>query len=160
MKIKSLQNSRNFNHNAKTMPLKSLRWKKNSASTGKPPLLLLPSFRSRSTSNEILSEISTMFFSLFAVSYFRLVEQTLQPLEAKRRAFRLVGGVLVERTVGEVLPSVISNRENVSHRIIPVSHICLKTIISHASPLGFTLNLKFLDRIASHWVVYCFSLRV
>jgi len=44
----------------------------------------------------------------------RLVEETLTPLDEKRRAFRLVGGVLVERTVGEVLPSVISNRENVS----------------------------------------------
>ena len=43
------------------------------------------------------------------------MEQTLQPLDTKRRAFRLVGGVLVERTVGEVLPSVVSNRENVSH---------------------------------------------
>jgi prefoldin subunit 2 len=44
----------------------------------------------------------------------RLVEETLQPLDSKRRAFRLVGGVLVERTVGEVLPSVVTNRENVS----------------------------------------------
>ncbi|GFH48187.1 hypothetical protein CTEN210_04663 [Chaetoceros tenuissimus] len=42
----------------------------------------------------------------------RLVEETLQPLDSKRRAFRLVGGVLVERTVGEVLPSVVTNREN------------------------------------------------
>ncbi len=44
----------------------------------------------------------------------KLVEQTLAPLDVNRRAFRLVGGVLVERTVGEVLPSVKSNRENVS----------------------------------------------
>lgn len=42
----------------------------------------------------------------------RLVEDTLKPLDEKRRAFRLVGGVLVERTVGEVLPSVATNREN------------------------------------------------
>jgi len=42
----------------------------------------------------------------------RLVEDTLKPLDEKRRAFRLVGGVLVERTVGEVLPSVVTNREN------------------------------------------------
>mmetsp|Transcript_6405 Transcript_6405/g.9391 ORF Transcript_6405/g.9391 Transcript_6405/m.9391 type:complete len:128 (-) Transcript_6405:313-696(-) len=42
----------------------------------------------------------------------RLVEDTLKPLDSKRRAFRLVGGVLVERTVGEVLPSVAGNREN------------------------------------------------
>ena len=43
----------------------------------------------------------------------RLVEETLKPLDPDRRAFRLVGGVLVERTVGEVLPSVITNRSNV-----------------------------------------------
>mmetsp|Transcript_32070 Transcript_32070/g.73783 ORF Transcript_32070/g.73783 Transcript_32070/m.73783 type:complete len:93 (-) Transcript_32070:452-730(-) len=43
----------------------------------------------------------------------RLVEKTLTPLEESRRAFRLVGDILVERTVGEVLPSVESNRKNV-----------------------------------------------
>eukprot|EP01083_Nonionella_stella_P084729 234626_1 len=42
----------------------------------------------------------------------RLVEDALKPLDKNRRAFRLVGGVLVERTVGEVLPSVSSNRAN------------------------------------------------
>eukprot|EP00979_Chaetoceros_neogracilis_P006665 scaffold1355_cov165-Chaetoceros_neogracile.AAC.18 len=46
------------------------------------------------------------------LSEHRLVEETLIPLDVKRRAFRLVGGVLVERTVGEVLPSVVTNREN------------------------------------------------
>jgi len=43
----------------------------------------------------------------------KLVEDTLQPLDPERRAYRLVGEVLVERTVKEVLPSVITNRENV-----------------------------------------------
>jgi prefoldin subunit 2 len=42
-----------------------------------------------------------------------LVEETLRPLPPQRRAFRLVGQVLVERTVGEVLPTVAANRENV-----------------------------------------------
>ena len=45
----------------------------------------------------------------------RLVEETLQPLDPDRRAYRLVGSILVERNVGEVLPSVTSNRENVSN---------------------------------------------
>lgn len=36
----------------------------------------------------------------------------MEPLDPERRAFRLVGGVLVERTVKEVLPSVATNREN------------------------------------------------
>jgi prefoldin subunit 2 len=43
----------------------------------------------------------------------QLVEQTLIPLDPDRRAYRLVGDVLVERTVKEVLPSVTANRENV-----------------------------------------------
>jgi prefoldin subunit 2 len=44
----------------------------------------------------------------------KLVQETLEPLDVGRKAYRLVGGVLVERTVGEVLPSVKSNKENVS----------------------------------------------
>lgn len=43
-----------------------------------------------------------------------LVEETLKPLDPKRRAFRLVGECLVERSVEEVLPTVAANRENVS----------------------------------------------
>jgi len=43
----------------------------------------------------------------------RLVVDTLSKLEASRKAFRLVGGVLVERTVGEVLPIVSANYEGI-----------------------------------------------
>ena len=46
----------------------------------------------------------------------KLVEDTLEPLDPERRAYRLVGEVLVERTVKEVLPSVKTNRENVSEK--------------------------------------------
>lgn len=45
------------------------------------------------------------------------MEETLGPLDASRRAYRLVGEVLVERTVGEVLPSVSTNRENLEKTI-------------------------------------------
>jgi prefoldin subunit 2 len=44
----------------------------------------------------------------------RLVIDTLSKLESERKAFRLVGGILVERTVGEVLPTVTRNAEGVS----------------------------------------------
>jgi prefoldin subunit 2 len=43
-----------------------------------------------------------------------LVEDTLKTMDGDRRAFRLVGDVLVERNVAEVLPSVTKNKENVS----------------------------------------------
>ena len=42
-----------------------------------------------------------------------LVEDTLKPLDGGRRAYRLVGDVLVERTVAEVLPSISQNKDNV-----------------------------------------------
>ena len=42
-----------------------------------------------------------------------LVEETLIPLDPSRRAYRLVGEVLVERSVAEVLPSVKANKEGV-----------------------------------------------
>jgi len=39
----------------------------------------------------------------------KLVIESLSKLESERKAFRLIGGVLVERTVGEVLPDVEKN---------------------------------------------------
>ena len=48
----------------------------------------------------------------------RLVVETLSKLESDRKAFRLVGGILVERTVGEVLPTVSRNAEGVSYFFI------------------------------------------
>lgn len=43
-----------------------------------------------------------------------LVIKTLDPQDASRKCFRLVGEVLVERTVGEVLPAVKKNRDNLA----------------------------------------------
>lgn len=45
----------------------------------------------------------------------KLVVDILGKLESERKAFRLVGSVLVERTVGDVLPTVSQNFEGVSH---------------------------------------------
>ncbi|RLN96622.1 hypothetical protein BBJ28_00013121 [Nothophytophthora sp. Chile5] len=42
------------------------------------------------------------------------VIQTLSELPKDRKAFRMVGGVLVERTVQEVLPAVTSNRDGIA----------------------------------------------
>lgn len=54
----------------------------------------------------------------------KLVVDTLTKLELNRKAFRLVGGVLVERTVEEVLPAVSQNYEGVriyQHRQNPLA---------------------------------------
>ncbi|GKY91005.1 hypothetical protein MPSEU_000073300 [Mayamaea pseudoterrestris] len=48
----------------------------------------------------------------------QLVEETLTPLDPSRRAYRLVGEVLVERTVEEVLPSVKKNLDNIDTTIM------------------------------------------
>lgn len=44
-------------------------------------------------------------------SFDRLVIETLQNVDADRKCFRMVGGVLVERTVKEVLPALTTNRD-------------------------------------------------
>ena len=40
-----------------------------------------------------------------------LVLKTLEPMEKDRKCFRLIGGVLVERTVADVAPSVKTNKD-------------------------------------------------
>lgn len=43
-----------------------------------------------------------------------LVIDTLKEVDETRKCFRMVGGVLVERTVKEVLPALENNKEQVS----------------------------------------------
>jgi len=51
----------------------------------------------------------------FLIGFFsfeiRLVIETLKEVEKERKCFRMIGGVLVERTVGEVLPALEANKE-------------------------------------------------
>uniref|UniRef100_A0A1A8SI10 Prefoldin subunit 2 n=1 Tax=Nothobranchius rachovii TaxID=451742 RepID=A0A1A8SI10_9TELE len=46
-----------------------------------------------------------------------LVIETLKEVDPSRKCFRLVGGVLVERTVKEVLPALENNKEKISKLI-------------------------------------------
>lgn len=46
--------------------------------------------------------------------WIRLVIDSISPLEPERKCFRMVGGVLVERTVKEVLPALETNFSGVS----------------------------------------------
>lgn len=41
----------------------------------------------------------------------RLVTETLQPLPEDRKCFRLINGVLVERTIKEILPALVTNSD-------------------------------------------------
>jgi hypothetical protein len=45
---------------------------------------------------------------------YSLVITNISKMDADRKCFRLIGGVLVERTVGVVLPDVTQNRDGVS----------------------------------------------
>lgn len=54
------------------------------------------------------------------VSSCRLVIDVLKGVEGDRRCFRLVGGVLVERTVKEVLPALEYNNEQVGSNNISI----------------------------------------
>nr|CAG4644491.1 EOG090X0L97 [Lepidurus arcticus] len=47
----------------------------------------------------------------------KLVIETLDEVEESRKCFRLVGGVLVERTVKEVLPALVHNKEQLTKTI-------------------------------------------
>ncbi|CAI9118457.1 OLC1v1020030C1 [Oldenlandia corymbosa var. corymbosa] len=51
------------------------------------------------------------------VSEHSLVINAIQPLDPSRRCYRMIGGVLVERTVKEVLPAVQRNREGLQEVI-------------------------------------------
>jgi polyhydroxyalkanoate synthesis regulator phasin len=45
------------------------------------------------------------------MAFTRLVLETLEPLSEDRKCFRLINGVLVERTVKDVVPALRTNQE-------------------------------------------------
>uniref|UniRef100_A0A8C7WSC5 Prefoldin subunit 2 n=1 Tax=Oryzias sinensis TaxID=183150 RepID=A0A8C7WSC5_9TELE len=47
-----------------------------------------------------------------------LVIETLKEVDPSRKCYRLVGGVLVERTVKEVLPALENNKEQLFFRLM------------------------------------------
>ena len=49
-----------------------------------------------------------------SVGFYRLVIDTIKDVEGDRKCFRMIGGVLVERSVKEVLPALKKNKEQVS----------------------------------------------
>ena len=53
-----------------------------------------------------------LWFHLLLV-FIRLVIETLKEVEKDRKCFRMIGGVLVERTVNEVLPALEQNKDQV-----------------------------------------------
>lgn len=50
-----------------------------------------------------------------------LVIDTLKEVDPSRKCYRLVGGVLVERTVKEVLPALENNKEQISKLVVSLN---------------------------------------
>ncbi|KAJ3041338.1 hypothetical protein HDV00_009479 [Rhizophlyctis rosea] len=82
----------------------------------------------RPSDQEILNQINAMKQEMNAVASkvgelemerdeHQLVIDTISPLSAERKCFRLVGGILVERTVGDVLPAVTANMDGIQNII-------------------------------------------
>lgn len=68
----------------------------------------------RSELNQLHSKITEMEMEL---SEHTLVIGAIQPLDPGRKCYRMIGGVLVERTVAEVLPAVTRNRDGLQEVI-------------------------------------------
>lgn len=51
--------------------------------------------------------------------------ETLKDVAPERKCFRMVGGVLVERTVKDVLPALVNNKEQVKNVFPLGSDFCL-----------------------------------
>ncbi|KAK3028180.1 hypothetical protein RJ639_039463 [Escallonia herrerae] len=68
----------------------------------------------RSEVNQYYSKITELEME---VSEHSLVINAIQPLDPSRRCYRMIGGVLVERTIKEVLPAVQRNKEGLEEVI-------------------------------------------
>jgi len=62
----------------------------------------------RSEMNQLYSKITELEME---VSEHSLVIGAMQPLDPTRHCYRIIGGVLVERIIREVLPAVQRNKE-------------------------------------------------
>jgi len=56
--------------------------------------------------------ISTIILIIWIIC-FRIVIDTLKNVEPKRKCYRMIGGVLCERTVEDIMPALVTNKEQV-----------------------------------------------
>ncbi|KAK1313436.1 putative prefoldin subunit 2 [Acorus calamus] len=69
----------------------------------------------RTELNQIYSKITELEME---VSEHSLVIGAIQPLDPSRRCYRMIGGVLVERTIREVLPAVQRNKAGLEEVVL------------------------------------------
>ncbi|XP_062595383.1 prefoldin subunit 2-like [Saccostrea cucullata] len=70
-----------------------------------------------------------------------LVIETLKDVDPDRKCFRMVGGVLVERTVKDVLPALVNNKEQMGKLVESLSKQ-LETKGSEINKFRTKYNLK------------------
>ncbi|XP_045587556.1 prefoldin subunit 2 [Procambarus clarkii] len=91
----------------------------------KKPVVPIPKILTKSEGEEIVQKFQQMRNeqrSLMAkiseleqdLNEHKIVIETLQDVSPDRKCFRMVGGVLVERTVMEVLPALLNNKEQLT----------------------------------------------
>ncbi|KAH3742602.1 prefoldin subunit 2 [Pelomyxa schiedti] len=74
----------------------------------------------------------------------RVVAAAMRKVEPTRTAYRLVGGVLIQRTAGEVLPAVEENAQNITKAIQTLQkQLALKT--NEISDLIVKHKIRFLN---------------
>lgn len=54
-----------------------------------------------------------MKYMYIYIRCFRIVIDTLKNVDPKRKCYRMTGGVLCERTVEDVMPALVINKEQV-----------------------------------------------
>jgi prefoldin subunit 2 len=59
----------------------------------------------------LITPLDAAFSPLIANRAGRLVLETLEPLPGDRKCFRMINGVLVERTIQDVVPALRTNAE-------------------------------------------------
>jgi prefoldin subunit 2 len=59
--------------------------------------------------------------SLFIVEMNRLVMETIKDLDNTRKCWRLVNGVLLEKTKGDIIPELLSNISNMDNVVKQLS---------------------------------------
>lgn len=57
----------------------------------------------------------------------QLVLDAFKSVEPERKCFRLIGGVLIEKTVKDVKPSLEENLVNVRYNIHPIVHFHIRS---------------------------------
>jgi len=76
--------------------------------------------------NEQRSMVNKIMELEHELAEHKTVLSTLKEVSPERKCFRVIGGVLVERTVGEVMPAVASNRDQLEKLIASLNETLVK----------------------------------